>query len=84
MVDLPLHGRVDEIQRRLARVEEAVEALAAAAGIAVPAVEAGFDAEVLAAVRDGRRMQAIKLATERLGLSLQEATEYIGRAEGSR
>jgi len=83
MADLPLHGQVDELQRRIVRLEAAVQVLAAVSGVTLPDPDAAFDPEILAAVRDGRRMQAIKLANERLGLSLQEATAYVGRAEGS-
>jgi ribosomal protein L7/L12 len=83
VADLPLYGRVDELQRRVARLEAAVEALAAATGVTVPQGATEFYPDVLALVRDGKRVQAVKAAAERLGLSLQDATEYVGRAEGS-
>jgi ribosomal protein L7/L12 len=83
MADLPLYGRLDELQRRIVRLEAAVDALAAATGVTLPGGDAEFDSEVVALVRDGKRVQAVKVAAERLGLSLQDATDYVGRAEGS-
>jgi ribosomal protein L7/L12 len=83
MADLPLYGRVDELQRRIVWLEAAVDALAAATGVTLPEGETEFDPEVVALVREGKRVQAVKVASERLGLSLRDATDYVGRAEGS-
>ena len=83
MVDVRIYGQVEGLQKRVAYLEAAVAALATATGVTLPESETEIDPEVLALLRDGKKVQAVKVAAKRLGISLKEATEYVGRAEGS-
>ncbi|RSD07943.1 ribosomal protein L7/L12 [Amycolatopsis eburnea] len=68
--------RLARVDRRLARVETKLDAIAAKLGVAVE--EPGLD-EVVALVREGRKIQAIKVYRERTGAGLKDAKDAVER-----
>jgi len=92
MQDLVVYGRLDALQERVTRLEQALQAVAAAAGVTLPD-EAVAQApavagdpvteEIAALLRAGQRVQAVKVASQKLKLSLLDATDYVGRLEGT-
>lgn len=63
-----------EILRRLRRVEREVRAVRVQAGLPRPGAE---HPEVLALVRAGQRMEAVRLYRQRTGAGLREAKEAV-------
>ncbi|UOX91316.1 hypothetical protein MUY14_12065 [Amycolatopsis sp. FBCC-B4732] len=68
--------RLTRVDRRLARVERKLDAIAEKLGVAVeePALP-----EVVALVREGRKIQAIKVYRERTGVDLKDARDAVER-----
>ncbi|AXB43409.1 ribosomal protein L7/L12 [Amycolatopsis albispora] len=69
-------ARADRLDRRLARIEEKLDALMAHQGIELPEPE--FD-DVRALLDEGKKIQAIKVYRERTGAGLREAKEAVER-----
>ncbi|WP_370963592.1 ribosomal protein L7/L12 [Amycolatopsis sp. cg9] len=68
--------RLTRVDRRLARVETKLDAIAEKLGVVVE--EPGL-AEVVALVREGRKIQAIKVYRERTGADLKDAKDAVER-----
>jgi ribosomal protein L7/L12 len=68
--------RLTRVDRRLARVEQKLDAIAGHLGVAV--AEPEF-AEVTALLREGKKIQAIKVYRERTGAELKEARDAVER-----
>ncbi|NBH08188.1 ribosomal protein L7/L12 [Amycolatopsis sp. SID8362] len=68
--------RLTRVDRRLARMETKLDAIAEKLGVTVE--EPGLD-EVVALVRQGRKIQAIKVYRERTGADLKDAKDAVER-----
>jgi len=68
--------RLTRVDRRLARVEQKLDAIAGHLGVAVAEPEL---AEVTALLREGKKIQAIKVYRERTGAELKEARDAVER-----
>jgi hypothetical protein len=70
LTDAQIVERLQRLERNLARVAEHV-------GVALEDPAEGVDPEVVALARDGRRMEAAKLYTERTGTDFAEAQRVV-------
>lgn len=68
--------RLTRVDRRLARMETKLDAIAEKLGVVVE--EPGLD-EVVALVREGRKIQAIKVYREHTGAGLKDAKDAVER-----
>ncbi len=68
--------RLTRVDRRLARMETKLDAIAEKLGVVVE--EPGLD-EVVALVREGRKIQAIKVYREHTGVGLKDAKAAVER-----
>jgi ribosomal protein L7/L12 len=68
--------KLTRVDRRLARMEQKLDAIAGHLGVAVAEPELG---EVTALVREGKKIQAIKVYRERTGADLKEARDAVER-----
>ena len=66
-----------QIIERLQRVERNVAALAKHLGVEIEDPSAGIDPDIVALARDGRRMEAAKLYTERTGADFVTAQRAV-------
>lgn len=89
MTDRVVYGRIDGLQDRIQKLERTVAAVVAATGVTLPAdltLGAPDDPiadEVRDLLRAGKRVQAAKVAVERLGLTLIDANTYVGEIEAT-
>ncbi len=70
LTDAQIAERLQRLERNLARVAEHV-------GVALEDPSAGIDPDVVALARDGRRMEAAKLYSERTGNDFAEAQRIV-------
>lgn len=68
--------RLTRVDRRLARMERKLDAVASRLGVAVEEPEL---AEVTALLRQGKKIQAIKVYRETTGVGLKEARDAVER-----
>jgi ribosomal protein L7/L12 len=71
---------VEDLQRRVEELEARVATLDG--GSAAPATVSPVDTEILDLVRQGRKIEAIKIYRERTGAGLAEAKTAIDRLAG--
>lgn len=90
MTDFGLYGRLDQLQERVAKLEQVLDAVVAATGVTLPPGLAPSENDrdpvtdqIADLLRAGKRLEAVKVANKELKLGLREATEYVGRIEGS-
>jgi hypothetical protein len=89
MTDRLVYGRIDGLQDRIQKLERTVAAVVVATGVTLPdelALEPPADPiadEVAVLLRAGKRTQAIKVAVDRLGLTLIDASAYVGEVEST-
>jgi hypothetical protein len=89
MTDRLVYGRIDGLQDRIQKLERTVAAVVEATGVTLPdelALEPPPDPiadEVAVLLRAGKRTQAIKVAVDRLGLTLIDASAYVGEVEST-
>lgn len=72
---------IQALSRRLTRVEAKLDLILKSLGLELPVENASVPSDVLAAIRDGKKIEAIKLLRAARGLGLKEAKDEVEEIE---